>query len=422
MTDPSTTTAPERYPWRLQLPIYASGFFNGNVYFLTGILMPLWALIVVGEDQAFLIGLIVASRQILPVLLAIHGGALMDRLGARRVMLVFGAIGIVTSAAFPFFPVVAAIIAFQMLSGLAESLGWVGSQTLVGTALKGHSTYTGRLSFALRLGGFLGPWLCGIAWHQYGPTIGFFSISGWIALGWIAGWLVPVREERRSAQAGPFRFGEILPRWSDYVATFRMIGIPAVGLIVAVTFMRQTGSGMQLSFYPVWLNQLGVTAADIGFMVGCSHILSASTSLSVDAATRWIAAHWLLVLTIALSIVTIAVTPLLGAAFITLPGIGKIYFVLFGVICLRGLAQGFNMPLMMSIGMQAVSPHEQGKIVALRITVNRLTSAIIPLIMGAIAQGFGIEISFYVIGGIGLIGLCFVSVWMARSPTFGGKE
>ncbi len=268
MTDPSTTPAPERHPWRLQLPIYATGFFNGNVYFLTGILMPLWALIVVGEDQAFLIGLIVASRQVLPVLLAIHGGALMDRLGARRVMLVFGAIGIITMAAFPFFPFVTAIMALQALSGLAETLGWVGSQTLVGTALKGHSTYTGRLSFALRLGGFLGPWLCGVVWHHYGPKIGFFSISGWIALGWIAGWLVPVRENRRPPQAGPFHFSEILPRWSDYVATFRMISIASLALVVAVTFMRQTGSGMQLSFYPVWLNQLGVTAADIGFMVG----------------------------------------------------------------------------------------------------------------------------------------------------------
>ena len=411
-------TAPERYPWRLQLPIYTSGFFNGNVYFLTGILMPLWALIVVGEDQAFLIGLIVASRQILPVLLAIHGGALMDRLGARRVMLAFGAIGIVTSAAFPFFPFLAAIIALQALSGLAESLCWVGSQTLVGTALKGHSTYTGRLSFALRLGGFLGPWLCGLAWHHYGPAIGFFSIAGWVTLGWIAGWLVPVREERRSLQAGPFHFNEILPRWSDYVATFRMISIASVALVVAVTFMRQTGSGIQLSFYPVWLNQLGVTAADIGFMVGCSHILSASTSLSVGAATRWIAARWLLVTTIAISIVTIAITPMLGADFITLPGVGKIYFILFGVICIRGLAQGFNMPLMMSIGMQAVAPHEQGKIVALRITVNRLTSAIIPLIMGAIAQVFGMEVSFYVIGSVGVIGLVFISIWMIRSPSF----
>jgi MFS family permease len=413
---PTPEAAPDLYPWRLQMPIYASGFFNGNVYFLTGILIPLWAAIVVREPV--LIGIVVASRQVLPVLLAIHGGALMDRLGARRVMLVFGALGVIVMAAFPFFPFLSAMIGLQMLSGLAESMGWVGSQTLVGTAMKGHSVYTGRLSFALRLGGFLGPWLCGVAWHQFGPTIGFLSIAAWIAGGWLAGWLVPVKEERDVATMGNFSLTEILPRWSDYVATFRMIGIPAVALVVAVTFMRQTGSGMQLSFYPVWLNQLGVTAADIGFMVGCSHILSASTSLSVGSATRWIAAHWLLVLTIAISIITIAVTPLLGADYVELPGVGRIYVILFGVICLRGLAQGFNMPLMMSIGMQAVSAQEQGKIVALRITVNRLTSMVIPLIMGAIAQWVGLEVSFYVIGAVGLFGLTVTSVWMARSPAF----
>ena len=94
-----------------------------------------------------------------------------------------------------------------MLSGLAESLGWVGSQALVGTALKGHSTYTGRLSFALRLGGFLGPWICGIAWHQFGPTIGFFSISVWIALGWLAGWLVPAQAKINSEAKASFRVG-----------------------------------------------------------------------------------------------------------------------------------------------------------------------------------------------------------------------
>ena len=175
MTISATRPVLERYPWRLQLPTYATGFFNGNVYFLSGLLIPLWAAIVVKEPV--LIGLVVASRQILPVLLAIHGGALMDRLGARRVMLAFGAIGTIVMAAFPFFPFLSAMIALQMLSGLAESMGWVGSQTLVGTAMKGHATYTGRLSFALRIGGFVGPWLCGIAWHQYGPTIGSVSYT-----------------------------------------------------------------------------------------------------------------------------------------------------------------------------------------------------------------------------------------------------
>jgi len=405
----------ESYPWRLQLPIYASGFFNGNVYFLTGLLIPLWAAIVVKEPV--LIGLVVAARQVLPVALSIHGGALMDRFGARRVMLVFGAIGVAAMAGFPFFPFLSAILALQMLSGLAESMGWIGSQALVGQALRGHAVYAGRLSFALRLGGFLGPWLAGIAWHGHGPTAGFLFVAGWIGAGWLAGWLVPV-EEPRTTGATRVRMVEFLPRLSDYVAAFRMIGIASVGLVTAVTIARQTGSGIQLSFYPVWLNQIGVTAADIGFMVGCSHILSASTSLTVGFFTRWIRQHWLMILTIGLSIATIAITPALGADWIELPGMGRIYFILFGVICLRGLVQGLNMPLMMAIGMQAVSRQEQGKVVALRITTNRLTSAVVPLIMGAVAQWFSLEGSFYIIGGIGLTGLAVVALWVQRSPSF----
>lgn len=408
-------TEPESFPWRLQLPIYASGFFNGNVYFLTGLLVPLWALIVVKEPV--LIGLVVAARQILPVILSIHGGALMDRFGARRVMLAFGAIGVASMAAFPFFPFLSAILALQMLSGLAESMGWIGSQALVGQALRGHSTYTGRLSFALRLGGFLGPWLAGIAWQNHGPTTGFLFMAGWIGAGWIAGWLVPVASPPKSSAAPP-RLVEFLPRLSDYIAAFRMIGIASVGLVTAVTVMRQTGSGMQLSFYPIWLSQLGVTAADIGFMVGCSHILSASTSLTVGFFTRWIRQHWLMIMTVGLSIATMAVTPLLGADWIELPGAGKVYVLLFGVVCLRGLAQGLNMPLMMAIGMQAVSRADQGKVVALRITTNRLTSAVIPLLMGAVAQWFSMEWSFYIIGGMGLTGLAVVSLWVWRSPSF----
>ncbi len=245
MTNPQST--PETYSWRLQLPIYASGFFNGNIYFLTGILMPLWGAIVVKEP--FLIGLIVASRQILPVLLTIHGGALMDRFGARRIMLVFGAIGVATMAAFPFFPFLAMIIALQMLNGLAESPGWVGSQALVGQLMKGHATYAGHLSFALRLGGFLGPWLAGIAWHQYSPTTGFYFMALWIAGGWVAGWLVPAAEVAK--HDSPKKKGSVwavLPSWSDYVATFRMLGIASVLLVTVVTLVRQTGSGIQLSF------------------------------------------------------------------------------------------------------------------------------------------------------------------------------
>ncbi len=76
------------------------------------------------------------------------------------------------------------------------------------------------------------------------------------------------------------------------------------------------------------------------------------------------------------------------------------------------------MPLMMSIGMQAVSGGDQGKIVALRITTNRATTAIIPLIMGAIAQWSSLEAAFYIVGGLGLVGLSATALWVGKSPAF----
>jgi len=287
------------------LPIYATGFFNGNIYFMTGILMPLWAIILVGPEEPFLIGLIVASRQFAPVLFSIQGGTLMDRFGARRIMLALGLMGAVTMAAFPQFPFVGAVMLLQLLSGFAESTCWIGSQALVGSVLRGNPVYAGRLSFFLRCGGFAGPLLSGYAWHAFGPEAGFYFMAGWIFCGWLAGYLVPAKAQPSDAELTPkptAKLRDLVPRASDYIETFKLAFIPAVGLMAACTMVRQTGSVMQVSFYPVWLNQLGVTAFDIGFMVGVSHIVSAGSSLSVGTYTRWVREHWLLVATIGLSV------------------------------------------------------------------------------------------------------------------------
>jgi len=193
--------------------------------------------------------------------------------------------------------------------------------------------------------------------------------------------------------------------------------------------VRQTGSVMQVSFYRVWLNQLGVTAFDIGFMVGVSHIVSAGSSLSVGTYTRWVREHWLLVATIGLSVLFITITPLLPVhavdlplpaeiGGIPLPIIDKIYIWLIGIICLRGFVQGINMPLMMSLSMRAVRGDQQGKVAALRVTLNRLGTVIFPILMGAIAEFFGLEVSFYVVGGMGLLALVWVALWAAKEASF----
>ena len=42
------------------------------------------------------------------------------------------------------------------------------------------------------------------------------------------------------------------------------------------TFMRQTGSGVQSSFYGVWLSdELGLNGTTIGFLIGFGNLVSA---------------------------------------------------------------------------------------------------------------------------------------------------
>ena len=202
----------------------------------------------------------------------------------------------------------------------------------------------------------------------------------------------------------------MLPRLSDYLETFRLLAIPAVALVIACTMVRQSGSGVQASFYVVYLEGIGISGAGIGMLLGLSAAVSAVASLGVAPLTRIFSSHWLLLAMVVASIVTIMITPLLGGYMLLAIALGA-----------RGAAQGFNLPLLITIGSDAVGPDAQGKMVALRITMNRACSALIPVIMGAVAEFAGLANSFYIVGGGGLALLAALTLWVGRSRAFRGQ-
>ncbi len=74
---------------------------------------------------------LVGARSLLSLFLSIHGGALMDRFGTRRVTLMFTGTVILCAPLFPLLSTFWAILALQVISGFAISLGWSGAQTLI---------------------------------------------------------------------------------------------------------------------------------------------------------------------------------------------------------------------------------------------------------------------------------------------------
>src|SRR5215469_13869336 len=105
-----------------------------------------------------------------------------------------------------------------------------------------------------------------------------------------------------------------------------------------------------------------------------------------------------------LSILLIAATPLLGGIFALL--------LLFQIV--RGWLEGVIQPVILSVQARAVGRHQQGAVVGLRQTGQRLTSILIPPLMGGIADRYGVSESFFILGGLMLL-LCLpVALIMRR--------
>jgi len=418
----------QSFSLRLQSTVYCTAFFNGTVQTMATTIVALLLVATINPELTLLIGLIIAARQFLTVTMSIYGGALMDRHGTKQVIIMFGFLGVVSSLSFPLtgaifgidlgvanesppWAFIATLIMLQMLSGYAEATGWIGSQTLVGQLMKGHPVYAGRMTFAARIGGFIGPISIGVSWDQFGAWGGFGFLAFWILCGIIAACFIPPTNQIPIDKLKKTKHLEknTEPSKGNYNSTLKLLLVPAVAMVIMVTVMRQTGSGVQSSFYVVWLREeIQLSGYLIGLLIGCANATSALAALSIGWLTKVVKDHWLLIITIAISIIFIAITPLLG----------DVFSLLLLAICCRGIGQGLNLPLMMSILSRNVGPSYQGRVTGMRVSFNRFGGMCVPPIMGGIAQFFGLANSFYIVGIFGIVTLICLSIWVSISAEF----
>ena len=116
---------------------YVSGLFSMGQAELLTFIVPLWAVLQGASPTE--IGALVGARSLLTFFLAIHGGALMDRLGTRRVMLFFTAMTGLLAAVYPLLPWLAVMLILQMLIGFASNMTWIGAQTMIAQVTGGDA-------------------------------------------------------------------------------------------------------------------------------------------------------------------------------------------------------------------------------------------------------------------------------------------
>jgi len=387
---------------------YGVGFAGNGVAMMLKVIIPLWAIEL--HFSASQIGIAIGLSSLMPFLFSIHGGVLMDRLGTRRVTMAYGLITAILSPLYPLFPFFAAVLVLQLLTGLGSSMVWVGAQSLVIRFTKGKTNLIARFSVAARSGTLLSPVAIGAIWDLAGPWGAFSFIGGAGFLVLVALFMVP--ETREPVQANPVpvktRLWDLIPKWQDYAGAFSLIAIPTVAFVVVMTALRNSSTGIQTSFYIVYLNEIGFLGTLIGLLVGLSEGAGILGALMAGWWEKFFRPHWVLIGFAVVSLAFVSITPVLGGVFVLL------------IIATtgRGFAQGLTQPVMFGILARAVESSVQGASIGLRTTSNRLSAVLVPFVMGFVADMVGIKNSFYVCGGF-LIACCIiVALFVRRIPGF----
>jgi MFS family permease len=378
--------------------LYVAGPLSmGYVDFYT-FLIPLYGLSL-GFDASE-IGILVGARSIIAMFLAIHVGVLMDRFGTRKVTLFFVWTGMALAPLFPLVPWFWTLLLLQLVNGAAVSFAWSGAQTLIAQLAEGDARYLGRFTFFARLGSTTAPILGGAVWDFGGAGPAYLVGTAWGGVLTIALLCAPEAEffappRQEGTGRARFRARDVWPRVSDYLNSIMLIAIPAIALSMAIMAMRNSTYSIQTSVYVVYLHRVGLFGTTIGVLFAAAEIASGFGALFAGRAMRLGDAQRTMLSGTALSILLIAVTPLLSGIFT--------FLLLFQVV--RGWLEGVIQPVVLSVQAQAVGRHQQGAVVGLRQTGQRLISIMIPPLMGGIADRWGVSESFFILGALMLL-LC----------------
>jgi len=375
---------------RAEATAYAAAFFSIGLQPMANVVVPLWAIHL--GIPPLLFGIVMGSRSLLPFLFAIHGGVMIDRFGAGRVMLVCAVGTGLLSLLYPTLPYVGPLIALQIFVGMSTTMGWIGAQTQIGKLTRGHPLYMGRFTFASTIANFFSPMAVGAAWDFGGAWTGFAVIALW-SLGLLLSCLalpVPGEAPPRTGRAG---IAGVLPSITDYRASLALLLIPAVGFAVMASFLMNATFSMRFAFYVVYLEKIGFQGTLIGVLVGTASLSGAVFALFIGPALRRFDAGHLLVATIVIAAIGIGATPTFDDF------IGLFFFA-----CVFGLGTGLGMALIYS-EMSSSAPIEKlGASIGLRATANRGSSLAVPVLMGAIVQLHGLHAGFYVVAGLIIVG------------------
>jgi predicted MFS family arabinose efflux permease len=311
-----------------------------------------------------------ALYAVIPMLIAVQAGRLVDRVGAFRPIVISGSI----LAAAMLLPLASHALPVLFVSatvaGTAFMMQHIALNHVVGNLGDSSARPVNFSWFALgySVSGFLGPLLAGFAIDLAGFGAAFLTLAlpvaaGTVLLLWKQGAPSPPQEPR--ADAAPRSVGDLL-RNPRLLPVFLFSGLLA------------SGWDMYTFVIPIYGTRIGLSASTIGIVMSSFALATFVVRLFMPAVARRLS-EW----TVVCAALLIA-----GTAYSLFPLVTQVPY-LIALSFLLGLGLGCAQPMIMAALYAASPPGRQGEVVGMRTTMINTSTTFMPLAFGALGTALG---------------------------------
>ena len=359
-----------------------------TAFFMTGIggTRPLISLVLANELHAntLEIGIIVSLYSIFPLFFAIQMGKWVDRIGSKTPLILSTFFGSLSLAIPTLFPTIIGISVSQLISGVAQTILAVAAQSYAGNTKdpKKRESNVAIFSIGVAIGSLIGPLLGGYFSDQFSYFQAFLYLA---LMGLVSSVFTLFLKENRVkwTQKKDVAKGKI----------FELLAIPNVRKAFFISSLILIGKDIFVTYFPLIATKSEISNTTIGFIIAINSaagifIRSGLTRL-LDKYTR----NQVIMGSIFIS----------GIMFVLFP-ISTNVFILSILSLILGMGLGIGQPLSITTTIRSLPEDRVGEGLGLRLTSNRLTQVLGPILFGFFGNVLGFTSVFLITGMVLILG------------------
>jgi MFS family permease len=339
----------------------------------------------------FTVGALLALFAVLPMLLSVTAGRVIDRVGPRRpVMMGLGVLAVAASLPF-LFPSLGTLYISSPLLGTSFMFLHIAMNSVFGAYAtpEQRAVVFSWLSLGFSISNSIGPIIAGYAIEGFGHAGAMLALAVFPVIGFVMLWRrkrpLPRPERHRSRSSG----------------VMELLRLPTLRYTLIASGLLNMAWDIYGFLMPLYGHRIGLTAVTIGVVMSTFALATFTVRAILTQLVRHVR-HWVLIG---------SAMALAGTAYLLFPFVNSVPL-LIALSFILGLGLGASQPVIMALLYEASPPGRQGEAVGIRTTMMNGSQTFIPLASGAISAALGMTPVFALIA-LALFG----GAWLAKKRT-----